>query len=248
VGDGLPFWLPRIDKKMALFASIQPPKRKLQKTPSQYFLDNFHITTSGMNYEAPLMLAHRVMGPDRVLFAVDYPFEENEEPVRVMDGAPISDKDKSKINQPNSNNPLGRVLKVHADNPGYDTETLELKLEEQVLRENAKVEGYLWLIKVVSAVAPLMGLLGTVTGMINTFQIITLFGTGDPKMMASGISEALVTTMLGLYAAIPLVLMHAFLHSLSRNITNVLDEQTTGMIAERAELDNASMSDTGAGD
>ncbi len=102
MGEGLPFWLPRIDKKMALFQSIQAPKRKLQKAPSQYFLDNFHITTSGMNYEAPLMLAHQVMGPDRILFAVDYPFEENEEPVRVMDGAPISDEDKTKIYQANA--------------------------------------------------------------------------------------------------------------------------------------------------
>lgn len=102
MGEGLPFWLPRVDKKMALFQSIQPPKRKLQKPPSQYFLENFWITTSGMNYEAPLMLAHQVMGPDRILFAVDYPFEEAEEPVRVVDGAPISDEDKTRIYQTNA--------------------------------------------------------------------------------------------------------------------------------------------------
>ena len=108
MGEGLPFWLPRIDKKMAFFGSIQPPKRKLEKAPSQYFLENFHITTSGMNYEAPLKLAHEVMGPDRVMFAVDYPFEENEEAVRVMDGAPISDEDKAKIYQTNAE----RVFKL----------------------------------------------------------------------------------------------------------------------------------------
>ncbi|MBW2385155.1 MAG: MotA/TolQ/ExbB proton channel family protein [Deltaproteobacteria bacterium] len=102
-------------------------------------------------------------------------------------------------------------------------------------KETARIEGFIWLIKVVSAVAPLMGLLGTVTGMINTFQIITLFGTGDPKMMASGISEALVTTMLGLIAAIPLVLMHSLLASMARGVTNVLEEQTTGLIAVSAE-------------
>ncbi len=136
-------------------------------------------------------------------------------------------------------NPLGRVLQVYTDNKQFDTETLELKLEEQVLKETAKIEGFLWVIKVVSAVAPLMGLLGTVTGMINTFQIITLFGTGDPKLMASGISEALVTTMLGLIAAIPLVLMHSLLSSMARGVTNVLEEQTTGLIALQSEAEGA---------
>jgi biopolymer transport protein ExbB len=137
-------------------------------------------------------------------------------------------------------NPLGRVLKIYSDNKQLDTETLELKLEEQVLKESAKIESFLWLIKVVSAVAPLMGLLGTVTGMINTFQIITLFGTGDPKMMASGISEALVTTMLGLLTAIPLVLMHAVIYSMARGVTTVLEEQSTGLIAKQSERESAS--------
>lgn len=138
---------------------------------------------------------------------------------------------------PNKGNPLGRMLQIYADNRTLDTETLELKLEEGLLRETAGLERFLWLIKVVSAVAPLLGLLGTVTGMINTFQIITLYGTGDPKMMAGGISEALVTTMLGLYAAIPLVLMHSVVASLSAGVTNVLEEQTTGLIAKQSEAD-----------
>lgn len=144
-----------------------------------------------------------------------------------------------KSSQPDPGNPLGRVLQIYADNREMDTETLELRLEEQVLKETAKIEGFLWLIKVVSAVAPLMGLLGTVTGMINTFQIITLFGTGDPKMMASGISEALVTTMEGLLVAIPLLLMHSVLHSLARGVTLVLEEQSTGLIAIRSEAEGA---------
>jgi len=84
-------------------------------------------------------------------------------------------------------------------------------------------------------VAPLMGLLGTVTGMIKTFQMITLFGTGDPKMMASGISEALVTTMLGLFVAIPLVLLHSWVSSLSKDIVDVLEEQSAGLVAAQAE-------------
>jgi len=143
---------------------------------------------------------------------------------------------------PNKGNPLGRMLQIYADNRALDTETLELKLEEGLLRENAGLERFLWLIKVVSAVAPLLGLLGTVTGMINTFQIITLYGTGDPKMMAGGISEALVTTMLGLYAAIPLVLMHSIVSSLSSGVTNVLEEQTTGLIAQQAEAEAPAVS------
>lgn len=138
---------------------------------------------------------------------------------------------------PNKGNPLGRMLQIYADNRTLDTETLELKLEEGLLKETASLDRFLWLIKVVSAVAPLLGLLGTVTGMINTFQIITLYGTGDPKMMAGGISEALVTTMLGLYAAIPLVLMHSVVSNLSGGVTNVLEEQTAGLIAQQAEAE-----------
>jgi biopolymer transport protein ExbB len=95
-------------------------------------------------------------------------------------------------------------------------------------------------VKVVSVVAPLMGLLGTVTGMIRTFQAITLFGTGDPKMMASGISEALVTTMLGLYVAIPMVLLHALVSNTSKGVVEVLEEQAAGLIARRAEQSDVS--------
>ena len=101
------------------------------------------------------------------------------------------------------------------------------------------MEKFLWAVKVVSVAAPLMGLLGTVTGMINTFQAITLFGTGDPKLMAGGISEALVTTMLGLVVAIPLVLLHSLLKTASRRILETLGEQSVGLVAERAEKGNA---------
>lgn len=132
-------------------------------------------------------------------------------------------------------NPLGRVIQVYEANANADPETLELKLDEAIMRETTKLERFTWLIKVVSVVAPLMGLLGTVTGMIRTFQMITLFGTGDPKMMASGISEALVTTMLGLMAAIPLVLLHAAVAASSKRVIGVLEEQSTGLVATRAE-------------
>ncbi|MCP4039958.1 MAG: MotA/TolQ/ExbB proton channel family protein [bacterium] len=135
-------------------------------------------------------------------------------------------------------NPLGRVLAVYEDNRDVDAETLELKLDEAVLRESAAVTRYMWLVKTVSAVAPLLGLLGTVTGMIQTFQAITLFGAGDPKMMAGGISEALVTTMLGLITAIPLVLLYDTLSNSTRYIIDVLDEQSAGLIASRSERDS----------
>jgi biopolymer transport protein ExbB len=133
-------------------------------------------------------------------------------------------------------NPLGRVLGIYEENSSADIETLELKLDEAIMRESSKLERLLWAVKVVSIVAPLMGLLGTVTGMIQTFQAITLFGTGDPKMMASGISEALVTTMLGLFVAIPLVLLHALVSNSSQGVVQILEEQATGLVARRSQV------------
>jgi biopolymer transport protein ExbB len=136
---------------------------------------------------------------------------------------------------PNKSNPLGRVMAIYADNPETDIETLELKLDEAILRESAPLESGLSFIKVLYVVAPLLGLLGTVVGMIATFQMITLFGTGDPRMMAGGISTALVTTVLGLVVAIPLTLLHSFLQGKSKALIQVLEEQAAGIIARLAE-------------
>lgn len=133
------------------------------------------------------------------------------------------------------NNPLGRVLAVSQKHKDLDVESLERKLDEAVLRETSGIERFTWLVKIGSVVAPLLGLLGTVTGMIGTFQAITLFGTGDPKMMAGGISEALVTTMLGLYVAVPLVLLHSVVRSVGRSVIDLLYEQSAGMVAAQAE-------------
>lgn len=141
--------------------------------------------------------------------------------------------------EPAEGNPLGRVLAIYHANRDVNVETLELKLDEAILRESSKLERFLWALKVVGVIAPLLGLLGTVTGMIRTFQLITLFGTGDPKMMASGISEALVTTMLGLCVAIPMVLLHALVASSSRSIVDILNEQAAGLIARQAEKHDA---------
>ena len=133
------------------------------------------------------------------------------------------------------NNPLGRIMRVKDTYPDTDTESLELHLTEAILGEVPKLGRNLTIIKIISVVAPLMGLLGTVTGMINTFQAITLFGTGDPKLMAGGISTALVTTVLGLVVAIPMTLLYAMLNTRSKNIVFVLQEQAAGVIAERSE-------------
>ena len=114
-------------------------------------------------------------------------------------------------------------------------ETLELKLDEAILKETPALERLLTPIKLISAVAPLLGLLGTVTGMIVTFQAITLFGTGDPKLMAGGISQALVTTVLGLVVAIPTLLLYSVVAGMSKSIVHVLEEQSAGRIAEHAE-------------
>ena len=143
-----------------------------------------------------------------------------------------------KSDKANANNPLGRVLKIHEDSPNMDPETLELKMAEGVLKETPKLEAGLTLLKIIAAVAPLMGLLGTVTGMIITFQAITIFGAGDPKAMAGGISSALVTTVLGLLVAIPTVLLHTIVNGRAQRIIHVINEQATGIVAEHTEREH----------
>ncbi len=146
-------------------------------------------------------------------------------------------KVKAQIKNPtaNSNNPLGRVLQVYEENKSVDPETLQLKLDEAILKEQPAINARIAFIKIISMVAPLLGLLGTVIGMIVTFQAITLFGTGDPKTMAGGISQALITTVLGLCVAIPTVLLHSIVHSRSQSVMHILTEQSAGLIAEHAE-------------
>lgn len=139
-----------------------------------------------------------------------------------------------KQKQVNTNNPLGRILKVAEDNKSSDTESLELKLGEAILKESPKIQSGLSLLRIIAMVAPLLGLLGTVTGMIIVFQAITIYGAGDPKAMAGGISSALVTTVLGLVVAIPTLLLHSMLSSKAKNLVHILEEQSAGIIAERA--------------
>jgi biopolymer transport protein ExbB len=135
----------------------------------------------------------------------------------------------------NANNPLGRVMQVHEKNQGIDVENLQLKLDDAIIKELPALERGLSTIKVLAAISPMLGLLGTVTGMIETFQAITLFGTGDPKMMAGGISQALITTVLGLTAAIPLILLHSIASGRSKAVIEVLEEQSAGIVAGHSE-------------
>tara|TARA_B110001454_G_scaffold43940_4_gene43002 strand:+ start:11736 stop:13142 length:1407 start_codon:yes stop_codon:yes gene_type:complete len=138
------------------------------------------------------------------------------------------------LDKPKDDNPLGRVLAVATDDI-TDQETLELKIDEAILKEVPSLEKVQSMIKLFAAIAPLLGLLGTVTGMIATFQAITNFGTGDPKLMAGGISQALITTVLGLVAAIPLLLSHNLVSSQSKRLVQILDEQAAGLIATAME-------------
>jgi len=148
-------------------------------------------------------------------------------------------QDQTRMEQPRRDNPLGRIILTYEQHKQLPLESLELKLGEAILRERGPLEKHLTLIKIVSVIAPLLGLLGTVTGMINTFQTITLFGTGDPKLMAGGISQALVTTVLGLSVAIPVVFFHTVANTRSKAIISVLEEQSTGLVAEKAEQEHS---------
>ena len=136
------------------------------------------------------------------------------------------------LTAPRDDNPLGRVVGVLGANPQLsDLETLELKLDEAILQETPPLERGLPLLKLLSAVAPLLGLLGTVTGMIVTFQAITQGGGGDSRLMADGISQALVTTVQGLVVAIPLLFLQSLLASRSKALVQLLEQQSAGLIA-----------------
>ncbi|XHF83387.1 MotA/TolQ/ExbB proton channel family protein [Vibrio sp. HN007] len=133
------------------------------------------------------------------------------------------------------NNALGRVLSVYKYDESPNVEALELRLFETVLDEQQKLERGLSMIKLLAALSPMLGLLGTVTGMIETFQVITQFGNADPRIMAGGISTALITTVLGLVSAMPLLFMHNVLSSQAESIRTILEKQGVGMVAQRAE-------------
>jgi biopolymer transport protein ExbB len=139
------------------------------------------------------------------------------------------------VTRPEAGNPLGRVLLSVQGISMDEEELVQLKLDEAVLAEMPAIERGNGLIKLLAATSPLLGLLGTVTGMILTFQAISLFGTGDPKLMAGGISQALVTTVLGLIVAIPLLFGHSVVAWMASSMIQQLDEQCAGVAARSAE-------------
>ena len=142
------------------------------------------------------------------------------------------------LDHPTPNNPLGRVLlafKGDKNRIEEDSEVAELRITEAVLREVPKLERFQAFLRLAVAAGPLLGLIGTVWGMIITFQSITESGSSDPKLMATGIGQAMIATVLGLGVAIPLLFANALLNSLSRGVVQVLDEQSAGMLAESIE-------------
>lgn len=142
------------------------------------------------------------------------------------------------LDKPTSNNPLGRVLLAFKGDKGKieeDSDIAELRITEAVLREVPKLERFQAFLRLCVAAGPLLGLIGTVVGMILTFQSITESGSSDPKLMATGIGQAMIATVLGLGIAIPLLFAGALLTSLSKNVVQILDEQSAGMLAESIE-------------
>jgi biopolymer transport protein ExbB len=143
------------------------------------------------------------------------------------------------LSTPRASNSLGRLLNTYQQNQHVDSETLEMRLHERVQKENSRVHRFTVFLAIIAAVAPLMGLLGTVVGMINTFQAITLYGTGDPQTMAGGISQALITTVLGLVVAVPAVLLHAMVSGRGKSVVNVLKQQSAALTGDRLQAQNA---------
>ncbi len=139
------------------------------------------------------------------------------------------------LDRPLTDNALGRILLAGRAEADSDVDALELRMSEAVLSETPRINAFIPFLKIIAAVAPLMGLLGTVTGMIITFQAITLFGAGDPRLMAGGISQALVTTVLGLCVAIPMLLLHSLVQMRAKALTEILQQRAVAIVAERVE-------------
>ncbi len=136
-----------------------------------------------------------------------------------------------KLDTPNTSNSLGKIADIFYKNVDDSINDLEIKIAEAILKETNKIKKGQSFVKLLAAVTPLLGLLGTVTGMIATFQAITLFGTGDPKLMAGGISTALITTVLGLVTAIPLLFAYTYISSKAEELVSILEEQSIGLLA-----------------
>jgi len=139
------------------------------------------------------------------------------------------------LSTPGRDNALGRIMLSAQNAKVKDEETIQYVLDEAVLKEIPRLEHTHSVIKLFAAIGPMLGLLGTVTGMIKTFEAISLFGGGDPKLMAAGISEALVCTVLGLLVALPMLLSHNLVSSFAKDLIQRLDEQSAGILARALE-------------
>lgn len=152
----------------------------------------------------------------------------------------------AQLGEPRRDNPLGRVLTAFKGDPRQgveDAEVLELRLSEAILREIPALERFQPLLRLIVAAGPLLGLVGTVTGMIITFQVIQEQGAGDPRLMAGGISQAMITTVLGLGVAVPMLFINALLSARSRVLVQILDEQSAGLLARHLEEQRAHAAD-----
>jgi len=139
----------------------------------------------------------------------------------------------AKLSNPDAGNPLGRVvLAFRGDQPAPNAEVAELRLSEAVLRELPKLERFQAFLRLAVAAGPLLGLVGTVIGMILTFHAITSSGSSDPRLMADGIGQAMIATVLGLGIAIPLLFINSGLIRLSSGLTQILDEHSQALLAK----------------
>lgn len=127
--------------------------------------------------------------------------------------------------------PTSNVIKAGLSLEGCQPEVIKSGLAEGMLKELPRLERFLSVLKVLAAVAPLLGLLGTVSGMINTFHVITAHGTGDPRLMAGGISEALITTELGLAVAIPILIFSSLLGRRAQHVVTDMEEKAVALTA-----------------
>lgn len=207
--------------------------------PVEFAVDPSRGALLGLLVQSPSLIERiqqgREVGYAIILLALVGLLIAAERMLRLTNLSSKMKKQQKDLDRVNNENPLGRIMGVYYENEHLDDlEVISRKLEQIVITEVAEVKKGLATIKVLAAIAPLMGLLGTVTGMIGTFQAITLFGTGDPKLMAGGISQALVTTVLGLCAAIPLLLCHSLLNSRAQYLSKVIGEQAAGMMATKA--------------
>lgn len=221
---------------------VQASARVLSEASSEtvgFYLDPSRGTLLGLLVEAPNLMERleqgKAVGYAIVGVAIIGLLISLERLLSLSIQAAKIRKQRADMDQFDASNPLGRVLGAYYESKHLSTEVVARKLDEAIIKDAGKFRRGLDTIKVLAAIAPLMGLLGTVTGMIGTFQAITLFGTGDPKLMAGGISQALVTTVLGLIAAIPLLLSHTLLASRAQGLTKMLAEQAAGLVAAQAE-------------